>query len=357
MDKTSILDTHNFPVESRQLELLISSIVEVTKQRERIELEDCFGRLISNLTDSKILTIFHLQPKDSDIFATPVLHLVDGVRVASRNANIRPFALSSKPKLADILQQTHEPRDIVNAIKVGGELILPLLGAKGEISAYCRLENARNDAVTQRIVPLLLEFYLNYLALIDDNERDTLTGLLNRKTFDIRIGKLISTLQNLNNNVTNKSETVKYHLAVLDIDHFKRVNDTFGHIYGDEVLLFFANTMKKTFRDNDLLFRFGGEEFVVLLSNTDISQSLTALERFRSAIENNKFPQVGQVTVSIGVALISSDEMPRTTIDRADQALYFAKENGRNQIRVYESLVQEGLIKTQDIQTGEIELF
>lgn len=344
-------------MESRQLELLISSIVEVTKQRERLALEDCFGRLISNLTDSKILTIFHLQPKDGDIFAIPALHLIDGVRVSTRNANIRPFPLSSKPLLAKTLQKAYVPSESGEESRIEGELILPLLGAKGDLAAYCRLENARNDAVTQRILPLLLEFYLNFLALIDDNERDTLTGLLNRKTFDLRISKLISTLQNLNSKSVNKSETVKYHLAVLDIDHFKHVNDTFGHIYGDEVLLLFANLMKKTFRDNDLLFRFGGEEFVVLLANTDIAQSLIALERFRSAIEGNNFPQVGQVTVSIGVALISSDEMPRTTIDRADQALYFAKQNGRNQIRVYEDLLKEGLLKEQDIQTGEIELF
>jgi diguanylate cyclase (GGDEF)-like protein len=357
MDNLETEGRNSFPVESRQLELLITSIVEVTKQRERLALEDCFGRLISNLTDSNVLTIFHLQAREDDIFAIPALHLVDGVRVSTRNANIRPFPLSSNPRLAEILQKPYAPNDLGDTVRVEGELVLPLVGAKGEIAAFCRLENARNDSVTQRILPLLLEFYLNFLSLIDDNERDTLTGLLNRKTFDLRISKLISTLQNLNSKSPNKSETVKYHLAVLDIDLFKHVNDTFGHIYGDEVLLLFANLMKKTFRDNDLLFRFGGEEFVVLLANTDMSQSLIALERFRSAIENNNFPQVGKITVSIGVAMISSEEMPRTTIDRADQALYYAKQNGRNQIHVYEDLLQQGLLKEQDIQTGEIELF
>jgi len=357
MDNLETEGRSSFPVESRQLELLITSIVEVTKQRERLALEDCFGRLISNLTDSNILTIFHLQAREDSIFAIPALHLVDGVRVSTRNANIRPFSLANNPRLSEILQKAYAPSDLGATVRVEGELILPLMGAKGEIAAFCRLENARNDSVTQRILPLLLEFYLNFLSLIDDNERDTLTGLLNRKTFDLRISKLISTLQNLNSKSANKSETVKYHLAVLDIDFFKHVNDTFGHIYGDEVLLLFANLMKKTFRDNDLLFRFGGEEFVVLLANTDIAQSLIALERFRSAIEKNNFPQVGQVTVSIGVALISSEEMPRTTIDRAVQALYYAKQNGRNQIRVYDDLLQQGLLKEPDIQTGEIELF
>ena len=184
-----------------------------------------------------------------------------------------------------------------------------------------------------------------------------LTGLLNRKTFDLRISKILTTLQYQKNRVTDKPASIQFCLAALDIDHFKRINDTFGHTYGDEVLLLFSNLMKSTFRDNDLLFRFGGEEFVVLLANTDSAHALIAVERFRTAVENYKFPGIGQVTVSIGLALISSDQMPRTTLDRADQALYFAKQNGRNQIRSYEDLVQQGLLKEQNIQTGEIELF
>jgi len=357
MGKTETQVKNNIPLESRQLELLISSIVEFSKQRERFALEDCFSRLISTLTGSKVLTIFHLQLRDGETYVSPALHLVNGVQVSSRDANIRPFPLSSRPDLAEILKHPFVPGDGVDSIPIEKELILPLQGATGEVAAYCRLENAHNDPATQRLLPLLLEFYLNYLALINDNERDMLTGLLNRKTFDQRITKLISSLQSLNVRVKDTAEKVKYHLAVLDIDHFKQVNDTFGHIYGDEVLLLFANMMQKTFRDNDMLFRFGGEEFVVLLANEGIEQTLTALERFRSSIENHRFPQVGKVTVSIGVAQISAEEMALTTIDRADQALYYSKEHGRNQIRVFEELVKEGHIKVQTIQTGDIELF
>jgi diguanylate cyclase (GGDEF)-like protein len=344
-------------LETTQLERLVTSIVEVTKQREQIALEDCFARAIVRLTDAKSLTIYHLQPKDDEIFATPDLHLADGVDVSIPDAKIKPFALSSNASLADRLRKPYVSRISGGADEIEKELILPLPGAKGDISAFCRVENARNDVNTQRVLPLLLEFYTNFLALLDDNERDVLTGLLNRKTFDLRISKILAALQNQTNRVADKSTPVKYCLVALDIDHFKRINDTFGHAYGDEVLLLFSNLMKKTFRDNDLLFRFGGEEFVVLLATTDIGHASIALERFRAAVENYKFPGIGQVTVSIGVALISSDEMPRTTMDRADQALYFAKHNGRNQIRAYEDLVKQGLLKVQDIKAGEIELF
>lgn len=344
-------------LESKQLEMLIASIVEVTKQRERIALEDCFSRVISRLTDAETLTIYHLQPKDGETFVVPALHLADGVNVSARSANIKPFPLSSNKRIADILRKPYVSSAPEATGEIEKEMILPLQGAKGDISAFCRLGNAHNDVNTQRVLPLLLEFYMNFLSLIEDNERDALTGLLNRKTFDGRISKILTTLQTQHQRTADQSPKINFYLATLDIDHFKHVNDTFGHIYGDEVLLLFSNLMKKTFRDNDLLFRFGGEEFVVLLANTDTAHAHLALERFRSAVESNPFPQVGQITVSIGVALVSSNEMPRITIDRADQALYFAKQHGRNQVRIYEELVEQGALKEQDIKTGDIELF
>ena len=357
MDPVDIQGNNNVPLESKQLEMLIASIVEVTKQREQIALEDCFCRVISRLTDAKTLTIYHLQPKDDEILVVPVVHLANGHQVSARSADLKPFLLSSNTVIAEALRRPYVAASSEGAGGIEKEIILPLLGAKGEISAFCRLENARNDVNTQRLLPLLLEFYMNFASLLDDNERDALTGLLNRKTFDRRSAKIITTLQKQHQRANEKSGQVEFCLAALDIDHFKHVNDTFGHVYGDEVLLLFSNLMKSTFRDNDLLFRFGGEEFVVLLADTDIKNSLIALERFRSAIENNKFPQVGQVTVSIGVASISFDEMPRVTIDHADQALYFAKQSGRNQIHVYEDLVKQGLLKEQHIPAGDIELF
>ena len=345
------------PVETRQLETLMASIVEVSRQREQIALEDCIARAIARLTDAKSLTTYRLQPNDGEIFVVADLHLTDSGNISTRITDIAPFALSTNASLAACLRLPYVVGIPDGTKKIDKKLILPLRGAKGDITTFCQVENARNDDNTRRMLPLLLEFYANFLALLDDNERDLLTGLLNRKTFDLRISKILATLQNQKHRAADKSASVQFCLAALDIDHFKYVNDTFGHIYGDEVLLLFSNLMKSTFRDNDLLFRFGGEEFVVLLATTDIAHALIGVERFRAAVESYKFPGIGQVTVSIGLALISADEMPRTTLDRADQALYFAKQNGRNQIRAYEDLVKQGLLKEQNIQAGEIELF
>ncbi|MDD2758921.1 MAG: GGDEF domain-containing protein, partial [Methylomonas sp.] len=124
--------------------------------------------------------------------------------------------------------------------------------------------------------------------------------------------------------------------AILDIDHFKRVNDTFGHLYGDEVLLLFSQMMEKHFRYNDFLFRFGGEEFVVILNLADQASAESVFERFRQRIAEHEFPTVGQVTVSIGVTHVDSAIMPSILLDRADKALYHAKASGRNQVIVYE---------------------
>lgn len=356
MNSPAAQDTAHAAADIRQLEALIASIVEVTQQRDRIALEDCMNRVILQLTDARTLTIFQLETKDDDIIAIPVSHLSGGLPVSPRSVPVKPFALSGNPHLAERLRDRYPANAPAASGDMAAELILPLRGANGNVTRFCRLEHARNDANTRRILTLLLELYTNFLTLLDDNERDALTGLLNRKTLDQRISGIFAAHRNVQGAGDDWGGR-QFCIAALDIDHFKQVNDNFGHIYGDEVLLLFADLMKKTFRDNDLLFRFGGEEFVVLIADTDFTKIHAALERFRSAVEHHRFPQIGGITVSIGACLLQPGKLPRTAMDRADQALYYAKQNGRNQIRVYEELVQQGLISQSEIQTGAIEMF
>jgi diguanylate cyclase (GGDEF)-like protein len=142
-------------------------------------------------------------------------------------------------------------------------------------------------------------------------------------------------------------------MGALDIDHFKRVNDTYGHLMGDEVLLRFAQNMQQHFRYTDFLFRFGGEEFIVLLTNTNAQGARQAFERFRSVISNFDFPSVGRVTVSIGYTRIEPGNLPTTLVDWSDRALYHAKEHGRDQVVAYDDIRQAG-----DIGAGsDVELF
>jgi diguanylate cyclase (GGDEF)-like protein len=126
------------------------------------------------------------------------------------------------------------------------------------------------------------------------------------------------------------SNGARHWLAVVDIDHFKRVNDSHGHLIGDEVLLLVAQLMRQTFRHGDRIYRFGGEEFVVLLRCPQAQSARVAFERLRLRIGAHDFPQVGQLTVSIGYTAIDADDTPGAAFERADLAVYEAKHVGRN---------------------------
>ena len=145
-------------------------------------------------------------------------------------------------------------------------------------------------------------------------------------------------------------------LGVIDIDHFKLINDRFGHIVGDEALSMVASLMRHTFRYDDRLYRFGGEEFVVLLTSQDASGAMTAFNRFRRAIEQHEFIGIGRVTVSIGFSDVRPGDTPQACFDRADHAVYHGKTNGRNQVQSHEELVAQGILVDAS-HFGEIELF
>jgi diguanylate cyclase (GGDEF)-like protein len=155
--------------------------------------------------------------------------------------------------------------------------------------------------------------------------------------------------------VITESEPVQNWLAVVDIDHFKQVNDRFGHLYGDEVLILIANILRTSFRSHDRIFRFGGEEFVVLLRNTTLSKAHKVFNRFRETVQEHHFPQVGSVTVSLGFVGTSRGS-PVEILGQADQALYYAKEHGRNQVRFYEDLIASGELATK-VANDDVELF
>ncbi|HAS6347125.1 GGDEF domain-containing protein [Vibrio sp. IRLE0018] len=180
--------------------------------------------------------------------------------------------------------------------------------------------------------------YRNYTAILHESERDKLTGLLNRRTLEDRLHQTLSL------HPSAKEEESKLWIAMLDIDHFKSINDRFGHMIGDEVLLMFAQQMQHYFGPSSLLFRFGGEEFVIVFSTGDEQHVYEQLEAFRVAIQNRHFPQVGALTFSAGFCSLSLGDYFPTMLDNADKALYFAKEHGRNQVHCYEHLCREGRI-------------
>ncbi|MFP5417849.1 MAG: GGDEF domain-containing protein [Gammaproteobacteria bacterium] len=201
----------------------------------------------------------------------------------------------------------------------------------------------------------MIRIHANYARLLFDSERDTLTGLYNRKKLEQKLGEMLAARNSGYNREGDKGKSD--YLAVFDIDHFKRVNDTHGHLIGDEVLLIFSGLLRSALRDLDWVFRYGGEEFVALVRGVSPDVILTILERIRVKVQNHAFPQVGQITVSIGFAPIADQALPPHVFEEADKALYFAKENGRNRVCDYRALVERGDIEPEERISGSVELF
>lgn len=201
--------------------------------------------------------------------------------------------------------------------------------------------------------------FANFMELLDAGERDALTGLYNRRVFDTRLNALVSKSMSITQDTGERRGNHKQvfnFLGIIDIDFFKRVNDDFGHLFGDEVLLWLAQQMRHCFRNEDALFRYGGEEFAVLLAGLNEQQAQDTFERFRNAIATTAFPQIGQITVSIGYASIDSQANPTLVFGEADQALYYAKNHGRNRVDCFGRLMQSGSIEN-DREKVDIELF
>ncbi|WP_349431142.1 GGDEF domain-containing protein [Methylomarinum sp. Ch1-1] len=244
------------------------------------------------------------------------------------------------------------------------QTVYPVIGAKN-IVGYISLQLPHRLNETEALViNSILSIAHNFHILLQENQEDKLTGLLNRKTFEDSINKIQALLTQ--GEVDERYSGIEkrradsaghFWLAIMDIDHFKRINDNYGHVYGDEVLLLVAQLMRESFRGEDLLFRFGGEEFVVILKGDAVEGVAKVLERFRRNVETYHFPQIDFVTISIGATQVTERHaIPADIVGRADQALYYAKAQGRNQLRFYEDLVASGSIKER-IEEGTIELF
>ncbi len=188
------------------------------------------------------------------------------------------------------------------------------------------------EALEQLLCSLLypLRNALLYQDALQLAQRDPLTGICNRAALDNMMQREFSHARRQNSS---------YALLILDIDHFKAVNDRYGHIVGDCALKAVANMIDSCKRDGDLLFRYGGEEFVVLMRDTDLDGSYLLAERIRTAFETSPCTCSGadlNIRVSIGVSILQESDSPVSLFARADQALYNAKRNGRNRVCVAE---------------------
>lgn len=167
-------------------------------------------------------------------------------------------------------------------------------------------------------------------VMIEELKKDSLTQLYNHNTFYNELNEQI---------VISRKKQTSLVLAIIDIDNFKRVNDTYGHVNGDYVLISLSNLMKKFKRKNMVLARYGGEEFCILFMDTSIHEAYRIMEKMRLQFSHNEFPQMPstRITFSVGlVALTSKTDNAVSLVEKADCAMYQAKRDGKNKITVYD---------------------
>lgn len=198
---------------------------------------------------------------------------------------------------------------------------------------FMRREPFKDDELTTLENTIGHLFYplrnaLLYQQAVKSAYTDPLTGLYNRSTLPAIFDR---------ESVLARRRNSTFTLLMLDIDHFKNVNDSHGHAVGDEVLKQFSRCLTETLRGSDAIFRTGGEEFVIILSDTDQHNAVNLAERLRRGIENNAMQtEAGplHITTSVGIAEFDGEKDLEALLKRADSALYTAKRTGRNQVKL-----------------------
>ena len=330
---------------------LLNSIVEITEQR------DCV-----RFRESMCKTIREMTPIIGIAFVRSIEHTDSTKQVIKSYAAVYQDPSAAIYNAAywgalDDLQDALNPAHILEMMYAGHSLVmtqqrttllLPIMNH--EILAEILV--VRAETISQDSIFLLQTFarlYRNFLSLINETEQDPLTGLFNRRVLETRLASVLRTAEQnhrlmrlINSDNNRKPSPLCNYLAVFDIDKFKRINDTLGHLFGDEIIILVSNLMKEIFRGHDALFRYGGDEFVVILTAENRAGARAALERFRAKVAEHSFPQLDQITTSIGFIEIRGGELPAAVLGKADQALYQAKKEGRNRVCDYEDVLAHG---------------
>lgn len=334
---------------------VLKHVESITQHRDRTLLEVGVASALYEILKPEAVNLFKVQDSGGQTLLHRLAHAgMDGVSYCDTDfeSSDEVIALNSREDLSTCVQ---DERIVADDAGQGERLTYCLpVAYDGKIASVVELRGA--EPMSEERMDLAMGFislYRNYLSLLDYSERDSLTGLLNRRTFDENLSKILSAMTPAHVDAALLPGRDRRHrdrpeephwLVVMDADRFKRINDQFGHLYGDEVLILLANLMRESFRFEDKLFRFGGEEFVAVLRPTPAEDVARVLERFREKVEQFHFPQVGQVTITIGYVPLRPGDTAAAALGAADEALYFGKKHGRNRVCAYTALVAAGEI-------------
>lgn len=314
---------------------LLETIAELTHLRNRPELERAFAALVYRLAEAARLTLWQVGRHGGTVKLQPLVSLP---------ASSTP-ALATSPGLSECRQCLESASPVCRPVAGGqaARLVYPVHDGNRVTGLLEIIRPAPFTRLEEHMLASLIKVYGNHAGLLDYGERDELTGLLNRRSFTTMFNQTALCRRGV--------------IAVADIDFFKHINDKFGHPYGDEVLILLARLMEQELGEADGVFRFGGEEFVILLGGASVDEAWQQLEGFRAAVQAAVFPQVGQVTVSLGCSVFGPSDTGAAAFGRADEALYIAKQRGRNQLRCHEWLVAEGCLVNRKNASSEVLLF
>jgi diguanylate cyclase (GGDEF)-like protein len=327
---------------------IIDTVANLTDHRDRNALIDTLLSVFQGLIGASRLTLWNIVSRNGALSVRRRAEVVS--RDAADMEDDAPpvgsmfFPLEMSARLHDCF---HSRKPLRRTAGAGVCHVFPVTDGHDVIDLLEIVRSAALSPEQERMVTGMLRIYRNHLGILDYGDCDELTGLRNRRTFHDSFAELGA-----------YADCVRYpHLAVVDIDHFKRVNDNFGHPFGDEVLVLFAGLLRDCFSDHERLFRFGGEEFLVMLENATMQEAFEALDSFRKKVKAFSFPQVGPITASIGYTQVIAGDTGASAFGRADAALYVAKQSGRNQVRSHEMLVADGLIRGKIAVGQDVELF
>lgn len=311
-------------------------VVSITQQEEEPDLDQALLRAISELAEIDAFAIYVNKHFNDDV--APILLNKDS-----------PLGALENHEISSILQKVSKNKIRISAAFGSYTSYIPMYYL-GRVIGMLLVEKDHELAERTTMLSIhILNVYANQLALIHRSRLDPLTELLNRQTFDTKVIEIVS-----DDEFSLSNDAQSWFLAIVDIDHFKRVNDNFGHVIGDEVILLLARLLKNNFKVDDFVFRYGGEEFAVLFNAKSDSDALHILECFRNNVAEYPFPQVGQLTVSIGYLKLTEVDMVASLVNKADLALYHSKNNGRDQVTSYLDL---NLVEKVQNDDDGIELF
>jgi diguanylate cyclase (GGDEF)-like protein len=346
---------------------LLKHLVEITAHREHSRLAVSVISALYHLTNVQAIRMLEIFTLRDEHYVQEKMVIRDGAvhTIDEHTSEDLKQPLASFPAMTACIR--NHLNEYLETADDGAHVLWLPVWLHGKMNSCVEIRSDRPfEQQMMDVIHGIFHVYCNYQSLLDYSERDALTGLFNRKTFDEEFTRYAFAIAPAESHSLDKDERrhdgdiidePKGHwLAVVDIDHFKQVNDRYGHLYGDEVLILMANILRASFRSHDRIFRFGGEEFVILLRATTLTDARKIFDRFRQNVQEYDFPQVGKVTVSLGFVGISR-ETPVVILGHADQALYHAKKSGRNRICFYEELVDSGVLASSITTNDTVEFF